>query len=71
MSVLLALAVSICMAAGVWLLLSRDVFRMIMGLAVLGASANLVMFMALVTVVVNFIVDLMYASLDPRIKYAD
>jgi len=32
---------------------------------------NLVMLIALVTVVVNFIVDLMYAVLDPRIKYAD
>ncbi|MCG8546541.1 MAG: ABC transporter permease [Alphaproteobacteria bacterium] len=32
---------------------------------------SLVMLMALVTVVINFIVDLAYASLDPRIKYAD
>ena len=32
---------------------------------------NLVMFIALVVVVVNFIVDLTYAALDPRIKYAD
>ena len=32
---------------------------------------SLVMLIALVTVVVNFIVDLMYAVLDPRIKYAD
>ena len=32
---------------------------------------NLVMFMALVTVAINFIVDLLYAVLDPRIKYAD
>lgn len=32
---------------------------------------NLVMLIALVVVVVNFIVDLMYAALDPRIKYAD
>lgn len=32
---------------------------------------SLVMLMALVTVVINFIVDLTYASLDPRIKYAD
>jgi peptide/nickel transport system permease protein len=31
---------------------------------------NLVMFIALVTVVINFIVDLLYAVLDPRIKYA-
>jgi peptide/nickel transport system permease protein len=32
---------------------------------------NLVMFIALVVVVVNFAVDLTYAALDPRIKYAD
>ena len=32
---------------------------------------NLVMLIALVVVVVNFLVDLTYAVLDPRIKYAD
>jgi peptide/nickel transport system permease protein len=32
---------------------------------------NLVMLIAVVTVVVNFIVDMLYAVLDPRIKYAD
>lgn len=32
---------------------------------------NLVMLIALVTVVVNFIVDLLYVALDPRIKYSD
>ncbi len=32
---------------------------------------NLVMFIALVTVLVNFAVDLLYAVLDPRIRYAD
>lgn len=32
---------------------------------------NLVMFIAVIVVTVNFIVDLMYAFLDPRIKYAD
>mgnify|MGYP003671076178 CR=1 FL=1 len=32
---------------------------------------NLVMFIALVTVVVNFLVDILYVALDPRIKYAD
>lgn len=32
---------------------------------------NLVMFIALVTVLVNFTVDLLYASLDPRIRYSD
>jgi peptide/nickel transport system permease protein len=30
---------------------------------------NLVMFIALVVVVINFIVDMAYAALDPRIKY--
>ncbi len=32
---------------------------------------NLVMFIAVVTVVVNFVVDMLYAVLDPRIKYSD
>ncbi len=32
---------------------------------------NLVMLIALVTVLINFGVDLLYAVLDPRIKYAD
>ena len=32
---------------------------------------NLVMFIAIIVVTVNFIVDLLYAALDPRIKYAD
>jgi len=32
---------------------------------------TLVMFIALVVVVVNFLVDLLYAALDPRIKYAE
>ncbi len=32
---------------------------------------NLVMFIAVVTVVVNFAVDMLYAVLDPRIKYSD
>jgi peptide/nickel transport system permease protein len=31
---------------------------------------NLVMFIAFVAVLVNFLVDLLYAALDPRIKYA-
>jgi peptide/nickel transport system permease protein len=30
---------------------------------------NLVMFIAIVVVVTNFLVDLTYAALDPRIKY--
>ncbi len=32
---------------------------------------NLVMFIAIVVVVINFVVDVLYAALDPRIKYAD
>ena len=32
---------------------------------------NLVMFIALVVVLVNFIVDMLYAVLDPRIKYSE
>ncbi len=32
---------------------------------------NLVMFVAVVAVSINFIVDMLYAVLDPRIKYAD
>ncbi len=32
---------------------------------------NLVMFIAVVAVLINFIVDMLYAVLDPRIRYAD
>jgi peptide/nickel transport system permease protein len=32
---------------------------------------NLVMFIAIVVVVINFIIDMLYAALDPRIKYSD
>lgn len=32
---------------------------------------NLVMFIAVIVVVVNFLVDMLYAVLDPRIRYAD
>jgi peptide/nickel transport system permease protein len=32
---------------------------------------SLVMFIAVVAVTINFLVDLLYAVLDPRIKYAD
>ena len=32
---------------------------------------NLVMFIAVVVVTVNFVVDMAYAVLDPRIKYED
>jgi len=30
----------------------------------------LVMFIAVVAVLINFLVDLLYAALDPRIKYS-
>jgi multicomponent Na+:H+ antiporter subunit C len=46
MSLLLMLAISLTVAAGVLLLLSRDVFRLIVGLAVLGSAVNLIVFMA-------------------------
>ncbi|MFI4986394.1 MAG: ABC transporter permease, partial [Alphaproteobacteria bacterium] len=32
---------------------------------------NLVLFIAVIVVVVNFMVDMLYGVLDPRIKYAD
>src|SRR3954451_20904947 len=32
---------------------------------------NLVMFIAIVVVTINFIVDMLYAAIDPRIKYGD
>jgi peptide/nickel transport system permease protein len=32
---------------------------------------NLVMFIAVIVVVVNFIVDMLYAAFDPRIRYTD
>src|SRR5208282_4463653 len=32
---------------------------------------NLVMYIAIIVVFVNFTVDMLYAALDPRIKYAD
>ena len=32
---------------------------------------NLVMFIAIIVVLINFLVDLAYAAFDPRIKYAD
>ncbi len=45
MSLLLIIAISICVASGILLLLSREVFRVIMGLAVLGTAANLIVFL--------------------------
>ena len=46
MSVIFILTISLAVAAGVWLVLSRDVFRLIVGLAVLGSAANLIVFAA-------------------------
>ncbi|MGA7178291.1 MAG: NADH-quinone oxidoreductase subunit K [Thiobacillaceae bacterium] len=46
MSVVLMLAISVAVAAGVMLLLARDLFRLIVGLAVLGSAVNLIVFMS-------------------------
>ena len=32
---------------------------------------NLVMYIAIIVVLINFTVDMLYAALDPRIKYSD
>jgi multicomponent Na+:H+ antiporter subunit C len=44
MNLLLALTVALTVAAGVYLVLSRDLFRCIIGLAVLGGAVNLIVF---------------------------
>ena len=46
MMVLVLAAIALAVAAGVYLTLSRDLFRMIAGLALLGAAVNLVVFTA-------------------------
>jgi multicomponent Na+:H+ antiporter subunit C len=46
MSALLALTIALTVAAGVYLTLSRDPFRCIVGLAVLGSAVNLIVFAA-------------------------
>lgn len=46
MSLIMMLAIGLAVTAGVMLALSRDLFRRIVGLAVLGSAANLVVFMA-------------------------
>ncbi len=46
MNIVLMLAISLAVAAGVMLALSRDLFRLIVGLAVLGSATNLIVFMA-------------------------
>jgi multicomponent Na+:H+ antiporter subunit C len=46
MNLLLILAISLSVSAGVWLLLSRDIFRVVIGIAVLGTAVNLILFMS-------------------------
>ena len=46
MSVVLMLSIALIVTAGVLLMLSRDSVRLIVGLAVLGSAANLVVFYA-------------------------
>ena len=46
MSILLALIIAFTVTAGVYLTLSRDLFRCMVGLAVLGSAVNLVVFAA-------------------------
>lgn len=46
MTIVLAIAVFVSVSSGVYLALSRDIFRCVIGLAVLGAAANLVLFTA-------------------------
>jgi multicomponent Na+:H+ antiporter subunit C len=46
MSLILIAVISLTVGAGVLLLLARDVFRMLLGLAVLGSAVNLIVFMS-------------------------
>jgi multicomponent Na+:H+ antiporter subunit C len=46
MTVVIALTVFFTVTAGLYLALSRDLFRCVIGLAVLGSAANLVLFAA-------------------------
>ena len=46
MSLVLMITISLVVAVGVLLVLSRDIFRLIVGLAVLGSATNLIVFMA-------------------------
>jgi len=45
MNLVLIIAVSLSVSAGVWLLLSRDNFRILVGLAILGSAVNLIIFL--------------------------
>lgn len=44
MSLPVLLAIALCVASGVYLALSRDLFRLVAGLAVLGSGVNLLLF---------------------------
>jgi multicomponent Na+:H+ antiporter subunit C len=46
MILVLMIAVSLCVGAGVLLILSRDAFRIVVGFAVLGSGVNLIVFLA-------------------------
>ena len=46
MTLLLLLSISMVVAAAVYLMLSRDLFRVVIGLTLLGAGTNLVVFAA-------------------------
>lgn len=46
MTMAIALAILVSVTTGVYLALSRDVFRCVIGLAILGAAANLVLYAA-------------------------
>ena len=46
MTLVIMIAVSLCVSAGVLLILSRDAFRIVVGFAVLGSAVNLIVFLA-------------------------
>ena len=46
MTFLVLMAISVVVAAAVYLSLSRDIFRMLVGLTMLGAAVNLIVFAA-------------------------
>lgn len=46
MMLVFMIAVSLCIGAGVLLILSRDAFRIVVGFAVLGSGVNLIVFLA-------------------------
>jgi multisubunit Na+/H+ antiporter MnhC subunit len=56
MSLVLMTTISLVVAVGVLLVLSRDIFRLIVGLTVLSSATNLIVFMA--AFVVGLVQDL-------------